>query len=415
MFSRDRATEIDDFPHDACDGALREPALLRVAAVVHDVHVKISVGGVAENRRRKPRFARHFPHSREQGEVIFLRHDNVFVQFGICDPEHRRRARTAHFPERLSLGGIARFEKRAGIVASPLPRRRSLRFHARRVAIVLDEQDGISPRQERKRAARHNAATCRFFRPRAIDRKRVHKFENRWCETFPHERAGGIQRGFVGRKCAEKCAPRLGQRNEAQNDFRHDAESALRANPEVAQVISGGKLLCCRAPAHFFSRGQKSFEREDVVARHAVFRGAQAAGVCRDIPADCAVLHARGIRRKEKPKLRGEIVYFLRYRARAYDGNARVGFDFAVRPFRKRHRPTATDRRRRARGRCPRTANSDGDAVRIGEAERCRDIVVARGKNDGVRRERELYVVQRGCKALCVAEANFFFAQGFDE
>ena len=150
----------------------------------------------------------------------------------------------------------------------------------------------------------------------------IEEFEHRRIHAEREQVDGGFQRGFVVTESQQEGPTGGRQDGEFERGLRDHAERAFGANPEVTKIEAADELAERGGPADLLAGGQKAFERVDVIADHAVFRGAQAAGVGGDVAADATVLH-RGRVGWEKESVRsGKIVDVGRDRA-GLDGRHR--------------------------------------------------------------------------------------------
>ena len=396
VLAGDGAVERDDGLHHAPNRRLRRRAFPRVRPVIHDVNVQIPVGRVSENRRRQPRFRRDFPHRFQQRNEISRGNADVFVEFGVRQKKHRLRANAASLPKRFRLRRVARLAKLRRVPARPSAHALRLRGDGRRVAVDFDEQHGGFLPEKLFPAVSLRAA----------DGQRIQKFAHGRHDALAQQRFRRAQRRRVAVERAQKRAPRFRERREPQQRARDDAERPLRADPQVAQVVAADELFHGSAPAHFFARRQKAFQRDHVVARHAVFRGAQTAGVRRDVPADRAEFHARGIGRIKQTELRRLVADAPGDDAGLRVGRARRRIDFKPRPMREGKRPAAADGRRRAGRSRSRAAHRHGNAARASRAQHGADVVFVARKHDGVRHEGQPRVVERGGEARGLVRAD---------
>ena len=99
VFAGDRAAEFDDLLHDFADGLFGLSTMVRVEPVVHDVHVKVAVGRVAEGRCRQADAVAQLAGETEERDIAADWHHHVFVELRVAEGEHRLGAGAAEFPE----------------------------------------------------------------------------------------------------------------------------------------------------------------------------------------------------------------------------------------------------------------------------------------------------------------------------
>src|SRR5216683_5190853 len=119
-----------------------------------------------------------------------------------------------------------------------------------------------------------------------VDGRAVHELEGGRQDAAAHDprdRLAGLRELIEDR---HRGYSRAGQRRELENHLGDDTERALRADEQLHQRVARRVLGELAAEAQDFTAGQYDSEADDVVARHAVFETARAAGVGGDIAAD---------------------------------------------------------------------------------------------------------------------------------
>ena len=143
VLARDRPTEFDDLLHHLADGLFGLAAVLRIEPVIHDVDVKVAVGGVAERRRRQTEAVADFAGEAEQVDVAADRHHHVFIEFGVAEGEHRLRAGTAKFPERFGFRGVFRRAEGDRVTLRPGDDLDRVVREGGGMSVDLDQQGGV--------------------------------------------------------------------------------------------------------------------------------------------------------------------------------------------------------------------------------------------------------------------------------
>jgi len=189
------------------------------------------------------------------------------------------------------------------------------------------------------------------------------------------------QSSTVG-KVHEQRADRGRERDQPNADPGHDAEGALRADHEAAEVEPGG---LGRLGAEAFDRAvrEHEVEREHVVRRHAVREAVGPAGVRGHVAADRAALLRGGVGREHEP-VPGDGVHEVEVQHAGLDPREAVVRSDLEDPV---HLGRAHDERIADR-RCPAgepgagAARHDGEAVLGGDAETRRDVLRGSGEYD---------------------------------
>ena len=126
--------------------------------------------------------------------------------------------------------------------------------------------------------------------------------------------------GCGGDPCARRWRPwssrAAGLGMSLQQHLGDDAERAFRADEQIAQRVAGDVLHALVAEPRHCAVGQDDFQAHDVVARDAVLRAAQAAGVLGHVAADGGDVLRAGIRRVEQAMSRRGLVDALVRHAR---------------------------------------------------------------------------------------------------
>ena len=158
-----------------------------------------------------------------------------------------------------------------------------------------------------------------------LERERVHRLEARQCRAEPflgelqeRDRRGEIaQRGECG-------GGRSGLRIELERCGRDDAERALAADEEVAQVVAGVVLAQAGQPVPDLAARRHDFEAEAEIAGVAVAQHLRAAGIGRQVAADGAAALG-GQAEREQQTLRGDRLLQRLQHAAGLDGDGEVG------------------------------------------------------------------------------------------
>ena len=104
-------------------------------------------------------------------------------------------------------------------------------------------------------------------------------------------------------------------RKQFQRRRRDDAERALGADEEIAQIVAGIVLLQLRQPVQDAAVGQHHFEPERHLARHAIGERGGAAGIGGEIAADGAASFRAERQRKQPVDLGGALLRDLQHHA----------------------------------------------------------------------------------------------------
>ena len=137
----------------------------------------------------------------------------------------------------------------------------------------------------------------------AADRHAVEELERAGDDFRGNDRRHGARGVFHPVVARQHGPPRGGAGEKFQEDLGDDAQRAFRADEEVLHRVAGDVLDAGVAEAGDEAVGQHDFEPHHVVAGHAVFQPAQAAGVLGDVAADRADAHRAGIGRIEQAVL----------------------------------------------------------------------------------------------------------------
>ena len=140
------------------------------------------------------------------------------------------------------------------------------------------------------------------------DRLDVEELEDRRVHAEREQFDGRLERGLVGPERQQEGAAGSGQDGELERGLRDHAERALGTDPQVAEVEAADELAQRRGPTDFLTGRQEALEGVDVVADHAIFGRAQAAGIGGDVAADAAILDRGRVGREEETVGRGEVV-----------------------------------------------------------------------------------------------------------
>ncbi len=136
------------------------------------------------------------------------------------------------------------------------------------------------------------------------------------------DRPGGILQGWEFDQCgADKT--RFG--DQTQQGFGDDAQRAFRAGKERLQIIADHILDALVAGVQDAPIRQDDSQAEHVVAGHAVFQAARAAGIGGDIPADGRLLDAGRVGRVEQAEFFHGRLQIGGNHSR-FDGRSGVGF-----------------------------------------------------------------------------------------
>ena len=158
------------------------------------------------------------------------------------------------------------------------------------VAVELDDE----------RASRGGGNVQRLLLADALDRRVIYELQRgRQNPGLEDARRGGC--GGLGRlEERQQRAPRRRERDEAQVDFREDAQRAFGADEEAREVVAGHALQRARADVDDVALRQDDLEAGDVIARDAVLDRAQPAGAFGDVAAERGEIRAGGVGRIEQ-------------------------------------------------------------------------------------------------------------------
>ena len=178
-------------------------------------------------------------------------------------------------------------------------------------------------------------------------------------------------------------------RQQAQRRLGDHAEQPFAADEKAREIEA--LLVLVRAPAalQHAAVSEHDFEAEHVVARHAIFQAARAAGIRRDVAAEAAFLQRRGIGRIEEPELPHCGLQLAGDHARFHDGDS-VGKMDLLDPIHARHaqRDAAAQRHAPADVADARAARRDGDTVPVCKAQRLLHVAAVAREHHGIGRSR---------------------------
>jgi hypothetical protein len=325
---------------------------------------------------------------------VTRRDHNVLVELGIAELEHRTRTLPAHLPELLRLRPAARRPKGERVLPGPGQHLALLGLDLAGVARQFQQHDRAArlPREDRGLG----------LALRAQDRIAVQELADRRLHPLrkqrPHRREG---RHFAA-EGAEQGPARRGIRDQFEDGVGHHPQHALAADPEVAEIEAGGKLLGRRPPLHVFPSRQEPPQGEDEVARDAVLAAVHAPGVAGDVAPDRAVLAGRGVRRIEPALRLHRAVNVGDLRPGLDKGHAGLRIDADPIPAEQIEHPAAPARRGRAREGGAATPDRDRDPVGVGQRQDHADVGVVARENHGLRQKRQLQPVEgrRGARLV---------------
>jgi hypothetical protein len=209
----------------------------------------------------------------------------------------RRRARAEKALRRAvascgGLGGVGGAPDGVAPCVRQSARSGGLVGHGGGVAVGLDQQNRFGVARQSDFREVFDAAERRWSRNSSVQGMILAAM---MAETVP---AAASIAAYV----ASKRLAGGGFRQELQEQhLGDDAERALAADEEVAEVVAGDVLHALGAEPADGAVGEDDLEAHDVVAGDAVFQAAQTAGVLGDVAADGADLHRAGIGRIEQP------------------------------------------------------------------------------------------------------------------
>ena len=386
VLARNRAPEGDHGPHELAHRPLGGAGFPRVVPVVHDVHVQVPVGKVAERGYGKARLPAQALEKTGEGEVLAHRDDDILVQLGIAELEHRSRAGTAHLPEAFGLGAAAGRAVGDAVARRPPEDQGALLADLGRAAGKLEEKDRAARLPLEDELSRRALG--------AVDRVPVQEFADRRLHPQGEERKSRPE-GVRFRAERDEERPALGGPGyQLERRVGDDPEHPLAPDPEVPQVESGRELLGRGAPLHPLAGGQESLEREDEVAGDAVLSAVHPAGVAGDVSPDRAVFLRGRVRRVEPALPLGGGLDALDGRPGLDVGHSGLGVDPDTVPSVEVQHPAAAGRRRGPGKACPPPANGHGHAVPVCQRKEPRHVRAVAREHDRQGREGDLAAVK---------------------
>ena len=210
------------------------------------------------------------------------------------------------------------------------------------------------------------------------------------------------QRVLLGREGDGEPDHLLGQRQQRELGFQHDAQRPLAADEPVHRIVRervAHGVLLERGPPQLDDRavGQRDLERAHVRPRCAVAERARTRGVARDGAAERALLLARGIRGEQEPVRRARALQLTDEHSRLGAHRARDGIEIehTIHRAQRQHDPLVADRgaggarlTTRARHRGPVRARLGEQRRDLGRGGRPRDPLGNHDQSRCIRRVR---------------------------
>ncbi len=346
MLGRERAAEaIDDVVDAGVGGVLvaREEVGGLVAFGRLQVVVQVAVAQVPEGdvaRAGHDGLERGVGGGDEVGQRR-QRHRDVVLDVEAFDAL-RERDRLAQLPQRARLQLVARDGDVDRLATLDRRHQRGLGMFAQHVFVVRRREiDQHRPQRlarridQRQRRTQRGEVALDEGQRRGVHRLVAHQLRVERVAQSPHQRHGVAQRAAGGPR--GDAGARL--REQAQGRGGDDAERALAADEQVAQVVAGVVLAkAVQAAPELALRGH-DLQPQAQLARVAEAQHLRAAGVGREIAADRARSLGGQAEREQQAGLRGGGLHLLQ-RESGLDGDGLVvGIDAADRaqPFRGEH------------------------------------------------------------------------------
>ena len=293
MLAGDRAAPCEDLREQLVEGAVSLLANRGIFHVSdHDIHVNVPVAGVAEACDRETMALLQAGGEFHQIDKAPARDDDVLVEFFEAGGFERLRIKPPQPPKRLAgrgRGGLADAEG-ARLFQNPR-QRRSLRPDARRLAINLDQNLSAAGRELGL------GVECTG----GLEREFIGNFQSGRQEPTCKNRTDGFRGCFDCGKSRREHGSGGRMREQTQRGLRHHAQQALGPREEADQIEAGFVFVGAPAATDNFPVRQNHSEPEHIIPRDAVFQAARTAGIRGDVPADAAVLQARGVGGIEQP------------------------------------------------------------------------------------------------------------------